>query len=575
MNTDGQERSVIFGCVVDHSPRGLFQALRLVQSLRWFGGSAADATFGVYVEGDCDTAFRGELEHYGAVVWSGAPADADNPCRASLFLGRPEVAEHEVAVVLAPNALLCADPVALIDPQAVRARADDATVFSDEVFERAFASAGLEVPPKTCTTVVDEAPIIPFFDTAVVSVPTEMLPALLEKWVAHSQHVAADPKGLFKAADVTLLSPWLKTLRKPVTFEKFGLAMALADTGVPVKPLPVELNCPASYPSKLKLASIRPVICRYQPEPPDRANGSLVHYFMPHVAGQVTDALDAFNRRLAAELQDRPDALAGSAAGQISPEPWDQAAAEASTIRYKAHPQRKPPDLRIMIGASPRTGNNWLSHLLAEVYGLTRVFEIGGADRLPLVRPDVSFLLYQHVPPSQQVLDWGDSRNVTFVTVTRHPADVFLSFYHLVNDFSRTNLGGNFNKQPGVEKIVGQPLDSDRVYDFLANDFAQLYMSLYWVLSERAISVKYEDLNRETEKTLLALTEKIHPVAVTQVRAAIEECSKEKMRTKSEFMKLNVRKGNVGDGMRALNDRHFDVLRRRLADELPVLGYEI
>jgi len=575
MNTDGQERSVIFGCVVDSSPRGLFQALRLVQSLRWFGGSLADSSFGVHVEGDCSPAFQGELARYGAAVWPGAPTDAENPCRASLFLARPDVAEHDVAVVLAPNTLVCADPAALIDSQAVRARADDATVFPDEAFQRAFASVGLKVPPKTCTTAVDEAPIIPFFDTAVVSVPTKVLPDLLDKWVAYSRQIAADPKGLFKAADVTLLSPWHKTLRKTATFEKFGLAMALADTGVPVKPAPVEQNCPASYPSKPKLASVRPVICRYQPEPPDRADGSLVHYFMPHVAGHVTDAIDAFNQRLASELADKPDSLAGAAASQISPAPWDQAAAEATTIRYKAHPKQRPPDLRIMIGASPRTGNNWLSHLLAEVYGLTRVFEIGGADRLPLVRPDVPFLLYQHVPPSQQVLDWGESRKVTFVTVTRHPADVFLSFYHLVNDFSRTNLGGNFNKQPGVEKIVGQPLDSDSVYDFLANDFAQLYMSLYWVLSERAISVKYEDLNRETEKTLLALTEKVHPVAVEQVRAAIEECSKEKMRTKSEFMKLNVRKGNVGDGMRALNDRHFEVLRRRLADELPVLGYEI
>ncbi len=575
MDADANKGSVIFGCVVDDSPRELFQALRLAQSLRWFGGQLADAPIAVCVAGQPDAGIRAELAHYGATIWS-VTAGAEARCPAATFLARPELADYDVAVAMASNTLVCGDPSGVVDPEAVSAGPDDVEIFPDAAIERVFGAFGLSVPPKQYRTVVDDAPIAGLFDPAVVSVPARLLPALASAWSDYASRLDADPMAFLSEAELIRLSAWHKPLRRKAVCEKFGLALAVAALDAPVRALPVELNCPATYPSKPQLAAVRPVICRYQPEPRPRPPGSFVHFFMPHVQGGIADAIDAFNGQLEADLRSRPAAAGGGARDQMSPLPWNAAQAKHSPIRRDASwTWRKRPDLRIVIGGSPRTGNNWLTYLLAEAYRLPRLLRIGPADNLALIKPRTPFVLYQHVPPSRRFLDWGADRDVRFVTMTRHPADVFLSLYHLANNYERTGLGGDFNRQYGVEKILGQPLDSESVYDFLTHDFGHIYISLYWVMSGKAIVVRYEDLHANTERTLLELTAKIMPVDVSAIRRAMRRCSKKRMRRKSPFMRFSVRTGATGEGAQTLNETHLAILRRRLADELPALGYEM
>ena len=575
MDADANKGSVIFGCVVDDSPRELFQALRLVQSLRWFGGALQDAPMAVCVAGQPDAGIRAELERFGATIWSLA-AKVDRRCRAAAFLGRPELAGYDVAVALAPHTLICGDPSGVVDPEAARARPDDVVVFPDAALDRVFGAVGLSVPPKQYRTAIDDAPITGLFDSAVVSVPTGLLPGLASAWQDHAARLGADSAAFLSEAELIRLSFWHKPLRREGVCEKLGLALAVASMGEPVSPLPIELNCPATYPSKPQLTAVRPVICRYQPEPRPRPPGSFVHNFMPHVRGGISDAIDAFNDRLEADLRSRPPAAGGGARDQMSPSPWDPARAKHSPIRRDVSwTWRKRPDLRIVIGGSPRTGNNWLTYLLAETYRLPRLLRIGSADNLELIKPGDPFVLYQHIPPSRRFLDWGADRDVRFVTMTRHPADVFLSLYHLANNYARTGLGGDFNRQYGVEKILGQPLDSESVYDFLAHDFGHIYISLYWVLSGHALVVRYEDLHTDTERTLMDLTAKIMPVGASDIHRAMRRCSKKRMRRKSPFMRFSVRRGATGEGADTLNETHLSILRRRLADELPALGYEI
>ncbi|MBS3735245.1 MAG: sulfotransferase domain-containing protein [Phycisphaerae bacterium] len=568
--------NVIFGCAVEAQPRSLFGALRLAQSLRWFGGGLSAAAVGVCVRGDLAHPWRDALAAWDVNLWA-VDADAVGPegLTKAHFLGRKELADYDLAVAVSPFALVCADPSDLLDLQTVVARPCDAAVFADDDLAEALGAAGLAPPEKTMTALLDGR-AMGLFDTAVVSVPTSARAELAGRWRDNARRLAGPARDLTKRADTRRLSRWNKPLRPGGVAEQLALAAALTETDAPAAPAPVELNCPATYPSKPVLSAVRPSILRYQPPPPAKEPGSLVHYYMPRVAGPLNDAIDGFNDRLARHVRSDGEAIPSAAAGQIDPPACDPAAAEASGIRYKPHDRLKPPpDLRIMIGASPRTGNNWLSHLLTETYGLTRVFDIGGASRLPLVRPDAPFVLYQHILPTRFVLDWGRRTGVMFVTMVRNPADVFLSFYHMANAFHREGMGGNFNKQPGVEGILGQPLDSDGVYVFLAHHFEQLYTSLFWVLSERAIVVRYEDLHADTADTLAELTERIRPVGRDRIDAAVAACSKDRLRAKSKFMQLNVRRGQVGESAEQLNEKHFAILRDRLADELGVLGYEL
>lgn len=61
-------RHVVVGCVAENEPRSLDQALRLVQSVRWFGGELASGQVRVCVVGGVDPGFRQAFEAYGAEV---------------------------------------------------------------------------------------------------------------------------------------------------------------------------------------------------------------------------------------------------------------------------------------------------------------------------------------------------------------------------------------------------------------------------------------------------------------------------------------------------------------------------
>jgi hypothetical protein len=101
-------RDVLVGCVAGNDPRSLSQALRLVQSVRWFGGELADARMRVCVEGEVDKSFQQGFERYGAEVRI-VPRDR----AASLRPIFPEdwETDREMVLLLAPGAVVVQDPL--------------------------------------------------------------------------------------------------------------------------------------------------------------------------------------------------------------------------------------------------------------------------------------------------------------------------------------------------------------------------------------------------------------------------------------------------------------------------------
>ena len=73
-----QVGELFVGCVAENDPRILGQALRLVQSIRWFGGELAEARVMVCVRGEPDRSCRQTLEEYGAEVRIVPPSDASD-----------------------------------------------------------------------------------------------------------------------------------------------------------------------------------------------------------------------------------------------------------------------------------------------------------------------------------------------------------------------------------------------------------------------------------------------------------------------------------------------------------------
>jgi hypothetical protein len=274
--------------------------------------------------------------------------------------------------------------------------------------------------------------------------------------------------------------------------------------------------------------------------------------------------IDKFNERLAHNarknhLEEVATSPAAATTVLWSPE-W----------RHSPVPPRAP--LRLMVGATPRTGNNWLTHLLSRVYDIPLVLGPNTPDELP--DDQGSYVFYQHFLPTEQVLTWGSRNHVQFVTLTRHPADVFLSLYKLINDLEKTGMDQSITSCSWYRKLIGRPLSAPEVFDFIVNDFDEVHNSLFWIQSGRALKVRYEDLNMRTEETLLELTRQIRPVSLEHIRQAIAECTKDKMRQQSDFLRINVRKGSVGEGREKLSPRHLELIRCKYADELETLGYQ-
>src|SRR5215213_6420108 len=104
-------RSVAFGCVAEPTPRFYDQVLRLLQSIRWFGGSLADADVFICVVGEIDTAWRVEFETLGAQVRVVQPFNPLNRFSNKVrFLELPELAQYETAVLLDCDMVLVQDP---------------------------------------------------------------------------------------------------------------------------------------------------------------------------------------------------------------------------------------------------------------------------------------------------------------------------------------------------------------------------------------------------------------------------------------------------------------------------------
>lgn len=100
---------LLVGCVAENDPRGLGQALRLVQSIRWFGGELASARVMVCVPGEPDRTFRHALESYGAEVRTVSPAYQRDRAADGLQLF-PE-SDRETFLLLDCDTLVVQDPL--------------------------------------------------------------------------------------------------------------------------------------------------------------------------------------------------------------------------------------------------------------------------------------------------------------------------------------------------------------------------------------------------------------------------------------------------------------------------------
>jgi hypothetical protein len=226
--TSVTSRDLLVGCVADNAPKYLEQALRLVQSIRWFGGDLAQARLLICAVGGITDSSRKELERYGAEVRVVQRFHEKNGSANRLrFFEEAWEADRELLLVLDCDTLVVRDPLPLMRHGRVQAKIESLPTVTHDVFVRLFRHFGLPLPPRDHVIGLTRTPTIPYFNAGMVLIPSHLARRLVPVWGDFNRELAERPE---------LTHPCERHLHQA------SLSLALAAYPVPFEEAPVELN---------------------------------------------------------------------------------------------------------------------------------------------------------------------------------------------------------------------------------------------------------------------------------------------------------------------------------------------
>lgn len=238
--------------------------------------------------------------------------------------------------------------------------------------------------------------------------------------------------------------------------------------------------------------------------------------------------------------------------------------------------------MRIVVASSPKSGNHWIKCLLGAVYDLRWL----GGEVKPDLKPEgiaawaaagafpPGTIFQMHARFTPALADVIAATPAHIVTIVRDPYDVFVSLYHWAQERAERGLGNS--KERPRRAVIGKPIDHPDVLAFLADEFGtNLRRAAGWLLSGRAIPVRYEELHTGPVAALARVTDAIAPVDRARLEDAVETCRAENMRQMNDKLAWHVRAAKVGDSRAKLGEAHLAVFRDRHAAAIRDLGYEV
>ena len=178
-----QVSQVVVGLLTENTPRMLAQAVRLLRSIRWFGGELAKARVVVYAVGALERETRIALEALGAETRIVSRFHPANPTgnRHQLLASLLDAPE-EVLFLLDCDTIVVRDPLPFLCADAFQGKIAPTPTVTDGVFDRLFAHFALEKPPRSYVTGWSGTPIVPYFNAGVLVFPTALARTLAPVW---------------------------------------------------------------------------------------------------------------------------------------------------------------------------------------------------------------------------------------------------------------------------------------------------------------------------------------------------------------------------------------------------------
>lgn len=275
---------ILMGCVVDNDTKYYSQALRLLQSVRWFGGDVAGVNFFVCIVGDPDLDFVREYQQLGAFVRSVLPFDPRHPHSNKLrLLELPECQAYDTVILLDCDTIVVQDPSRCLDGVAFQAKMADWPSIPHEKLEQLFEHFDMESPDQDRHSNPSGKPMSWYCNAGVLVFPHGIL---------------SDFGGAWQRLNRALLDRL--DLLEPHTLycDQASLSLAYGCEPVPFRELPLSMNFPAHFERLFSLPAMQacdPIIIHYH----DRVNADGYLGSVPCPGAQ--ERIQQFNRRLGQE----------------------------------------------------------------------------------------------------------------------------------------------------------------------------------------------------------------------------------------------------------------------------------
>jgi hypothetical protein len=219
---------LVIGLLTENISWMLAQAVRLVRSIRWFGGELANARIVVCGVGALEPVARDTLRSLGAEIRTVSRFHPANPTgNRHQLIGELLDAPEEMLLLLDCDTLVVQDPLPYLTRDAFQAKIAPTPTVSDEVFTRLFAHFGLPKPPRTSVTPLSGEATIPYFNAGVMAIPRDLARTLAPAWRRYNKELADRPE---------LAAPCQRHMHQA------SLSLALAETGIPRIELPPAMN---------------------------------------------------------------------------------------------------------------------------------------------------------------------------------------------------------------------------------------------------------------------------------------------------------------------------------------------
>ncbi|MHB1620145.1 MAG: methyltransferase domain-containing protein [Sulfuricella sp.] len=282
--------SLALGCVAENTPKYLGQAVRLVQSVRWFGGALNEAELYVCVVEGIRQDFREELERYDARIRVVPRFSTKHPQSNKLrFLELPDLARHDQVLLLDCDTIVVRDPLPHLFRAEFTAKIADAPTVPLDTFRQLFSAFGLPMPETSQRCTVRGEPTIPYFNAGVLAFSRRAMDNLVPKWIKLNERLIAS----------------MELLEGHENFcEQASLSLAIAAIGIPFEVVGNAFNFPMHFDDPATatgLADIDPFIVHYHwlADPSG--------YILPSAYPAVNRRIAEFNARLRKERESRFD----------------------------------------------------------------------------------------------------------------------------------------------------------------------------------------------------------------------------------------------------------------------------